>query len=238
MNSSSAKITYLVHSGFSVETAEHFLLFDYCPSMVREPSITDEFLKTKSNVYVFISHSHSDHFDPAVLQWARINPKINYIISSDVPIKNTFRQAHILSAYEAWEEPTLKVKAFGSTDAGISFLVQTDGLSVFHAGDLNWWHWKGETAEEQAYAEKNFKAEIAKLSGQKIDIAFFPVDRRLEEYYSIGAEYFAAKLHPRLLIPMHFARDFAATKAFAAKAAKIPATTVEITHKGQEIFFP
>ena len=179
MNSSSAKITYLVHSGFSVETAEHFLLFDYCPSLVREPSITDEFLKTKRNVYVFISHSHSDHFDPAVLQWARINPKINYIISSDVPIKNTFRQAHILSAYEAWEEPTLKVKAFGSTDAGISFLVQTDGLSVFHAGDLNWWNWKGETAEEQAYAEKNFKAEIAKLSGQKIDIAFFPVDRQI-----------------------------------------------------------
>ena len=35
----------------------------------------------------------------------------------------------------------VKIKAFGSTDIGISFLVSVDGVDIFHAGDLNWWHW-------------------------------------------------------------------------------------------------
>lgn len=237
MKNPRAKITYLVHSGFSVETANHYLLFDYCPSLERKPAVTSEFLKTKRNVYVFISHSHGDHFDPAVLQWGKTNPEINYVISSDVPVPSGQCKGQILSAYESWENESVKVETFGSTDEGISFLVQADGLSIFHAGDLNWWRWKGETPEEQACAERIFKEEMEKMAGRKIDIAFFPVDRRLEEYFSIGAEYFAAQFQPSLLIPMHFAKDFAATKAFAEKAAGIPATTVEITHKGQEILF-
>ena len=53
MQTGQARITYLVHSGFSVETARHFFLFDYCPSMDRTPQITAEFLRTKENIYVF-----------------------------------------------------------------------------------------------------------------------------------------------------------------------------------------
>ena len=49
------------------------------------------------------------------------------------------------------------VKAYGSTDIGISFLVKVDGLTIFHAGDLNWWHWKEDSLEEQLVAESSFK---------------------------------------------------------------------------------
>lgn len=31
-----------------------------------------------------------------------------------------------------------------STDEGVAFLVTAEGRTVFHAGDLNWWHWEGE----------------------------------------------------------------------------------------------
>ena len=234
MEKAHARITYLVHSGFSVETADHYLLFDYCPSLTREP-LTGEFMKTKKNVYVFVSHSHGDHFDPAILRWAKANPAITYVLSSDVYCDRSHVNSHVMSAYEQWTDRSLAVKTFGSTDAGISFLVKVDGLSIFHAGDLNWWKWSGETQEEQDYAERIFKAEIDKMAGEKIDVAFFPVDRRLEEHYCLGAEYFAAKLQPKLLIPMHFAKDFGATAAFAERAKKISLTTVEITHKGQVI---
>ena len=239
MELSQAKITYLVHSGFSVEIAKHFFLFDYCPSLVRDPMITSEFLKTKENIYVFVSHNHGDHFDPAIFKWAKTDPSITYVLSSDIAFDSGGLNCHIMSPYEHWIDGKVEVKTFGSTDAGLSFLVQSDGLSIFHAGDLNWWRWKGETQTEQDFAEKFFKEEIDKIVGQKIDIAFFPVDRRLEEYYSLGAEYFAAKLQPKLLIPMHFSSDFGATKAFAATAERLSLKTVEITRKGQEIlFFP
>lgn len=232
-----ARITYLFHSGFSVETASHYLLFDYCPSLSRDSVITSEFLKTKENIYVFASHSHGDHFDPAILQWSKSIPGITYVFSSDVRFDPGNINCHVMSAYERWTDRTIEIKTFGSTDAGISFLVQVDGLSIFHAGDLNWWRWKGETRTEQDYAERIFKEEIEKMAGQKIDIAFFPVDRRLEEYYSIGAEYFAAKLNPKLLIPMHFGRDYGATREFAENAGKISLATVELTHTGQEIIY-
>ncbi len=231
-----AKITYLVHSGFSLETAGRYFLFDYCPSLTREP-ITGEYLKTKEKVYVFVSHSHGDHFDPAILQWGRNNPAITYILSSDIYCDRSSINSHVMSAYEKWTDGSVEVETFGSTDAGISFLVKVDGLSVFHAGDLNWWKWSGETQAEQDYAERIFKEEIGKMAGRKIDVAFFPVDRRLEENYCLGAEYFAARLQPKLLIPMHFAKDFGATAAFAKRAGKIPLHTVEITHKGQIIEF-
>lgn len=232
-----ARITYLFHSGFSVETASHYLIFDYCPSLSRDVVMTSEFLKAKQNIYVFASHSHGDHFDPTILQWSRYNSGITYVLSSDVRFNPDNIHSHVMSAYERWTDRAIEINTFGSTDAGLSYLVKVDGLSIFHAGDLNWWRWKGETLAEQEYAEAIFKEEIDKMAGQTIDIAFFPVDRRLEEYYSIGAEYFAAKMKPKLLIPMHFGRDYGATREFSEKAKKIPQETVQITHTGQEIIF-
>lgn len=242
MNNSQAKIIYLFHSGYAVETRQHLFIFDYYqPGPARggklaDGIITADYLKTKPNVFVFVSHSHQDHYDPVIFEWAKTNPAITYILSSDIRgVKAP--HYHIMSPYEEWKQEGVLVKSFGSTDEGLSFLVQADGLSIFHAGDLNWWHWKGESKAERDRAELIFKAEMDKIGPQSIDIAFFPVDRRLEEFYSIGAEYFAAKLQPKLLLPMHFGDDFGATQAFAEKVKNSSLSTVEITHKGQEIFF-
>jgi len=245
MNTPTAKITHLFHSGYAVETAEHFLIFDYYQPVpekngnITTGMITGDYLKTKKNIYVFVSHNHADHFDPAILKWATSNPDITYILSSDVVAKTDPLHCHVLSAYEEMSTNQVTIKTFGSTDQGISFLVQVDGLTIFHAGDLNWWHWSGESLAEQTSAASAFKAEMNKMAALPlaIDIAFFPVDRRMEEFYSIGAEYFADKFKPKLLVPMHFGKDFAATQAFAEKAKTLCINTVEISHKGQEIFF-
>ncbi|HMM22138.1 MAG TPA: MBL fold metallo-hydrolase [Selenomonadales bacterium] len=232
----------MFHSGYAVETPEHFLVFDYYqPGPVRRGDLADgiitaDYLGTKAKVLVFASHNHADHYDPVILGWAAGNPAITYVLSSDIQAAAEVPRCYRMSPYEEWEQGGVRVKSFGSTDAGVSFLVQADGLSIFHAGDLNWWHWKEESQEERDWAEASFKAEIAKIEPQFIDIAFFPVDQRLEEFYSIGAEYFAAKLRPKLLLPMHFGDVFGTTKAFAAKV-KNTVPTVEITRRGQEIFF-
>ncbi|MBP2654670.1 MAG: hypothetical protein H6Q73_2239 [Firmicutes bacterium] len=243
MNNSKAKIIYLFHSGYAVETREHLFIFDYYqPGSVRggnlvDGIITNEYLKSKNNVVVFASHSHPDHYDPVILEWAKSIPAITYIFSSDIPIGVKTLHCNIMSPYEEWKQEEVLVKTFGSTDEGVSFLVQADGLSIFHAGDLNWWHWKGESKTERDRAESFFKAEIDKIAPQYIDIAFFPVDHRLEEFYCIGAEYFAAKLHPKLLLPMHFGEVFDTSKAFSERVKDSSLATIEIIHKGQEIFF-
>lgn len=239
MNQPTAKITYLFHSGFSVETSNHFFIFDYYrPASLasqKNGKITGHDLKHKANVLVFSSHSHPDHFDKEILTWDKENPDIHYILSDDIQLKNPKKNYHFIAPYHTLQAGDVKIKTFGSTDIGLSFLVKADGLSLFHAGDLNWWHWKGESQPEQEIAGRAFKTEMEKLSGQQIDVAFFPVDRRLEEFYSLGAEYFADKMKPKLLIPMHFGTDFAATESFAAKAAGQPFNTVIIRHLGQKI---
>lgn len=242
-----AKITHLFHSGYAVETENHYLIFDYyqphavAGQNIRNGIITGDYLKNKKNVVVFVSHNHHDHFDPAILEWANTNPDITYILSSDVQTNTQQLTAHVLSAYEECTLGSLQIRTFGSTDQGISFLLQVDGLWIFHAGDLNWWHWSGESIAEQNIAKTAFHQEMEKLSEGfpqvEIDIAFFPVDRRMEEFYSLGAEFFASKFKPKLLVPMHFGTDFAATQAFASKAKELSITTVEISHQGQEIFF-
>jgi L-ascorbate metabolism protein UlaG (beta-lactamase superfamily) len=243
MNNPKTKIIYLFHSGYAVETVEHLFIFDYYqPGAARgnnlaDGIITTEYLKSKTNVFVFASHNHPDHYDPVILEWAKSIPTITYILSSDIPSGGKTPLCNIMSPYEEWKREGVLVKSFGSTDEGVSFLVQADGLSIFHAGDLNWWHWKGESKTERDRAESLFKAEIDKIVPQSIDIAFFPVDQRLEEFYCIGAEYFNAKLHPKLLLPMHFGDAFDTTKAFVGKVKNSSLATVEITHRGQEIFF-
>ena len=237
MNHGQARITYLNHSGFSVQTASRFFVFDYCPSMDRPSQIKADILQQNDRIYVFASHSHGDHFDPAIFRWQEANPQITYVLSDDISPSFKPNRLHRMGPYESWQDGEMTVLSFGSTDAGISFLVKVDGLSIFHAGDLNWWRWSGESQAEQDYADQFFLSEMEKLAGQPVDIAFFPVDRRLGENYALGAEYFAAKMKPRLLVPMHFGSDFAATQAFLQQVQNTAIKTVEITRKGQVIKF-
>jgi len=245
VNSLTVTITHLFHSGYAVETADHFLIFDYYQpftgkkNTIEEGIITSDYLKTKKNILVFVSHNHGDHFDPTILEWATDNPAITYIFSSDVQTNTASLVHHTLSAYETLTLGQVVIQTFGSTDQGISFFVKIDGVTIFHAGDLNWWHWSGESPEEQLKAAAAFKAEMEKIITKdlEIDIAFFPVDRRMEEFYSLGVEYFAEKLRPKLLVPMHFGTDFAITEAWAKKAELLSIPTVTIHHLGQKLFF-
>lgn len=98
-----------------------------------------------------------------------------------------------------------KITQFGSTDEGGSFLVETDGLKIFHAGDLNWWHWLGDTDENNAEAKANFEREMKHLVGRTFDITFFPVDARLEGAREWGVKAFLKDVSvTKCLIPMHY----------------------------------
>lgn len=235
-----AKINYIYHSGFTIKTENHFLIFDYYKEPIENNRqsmlLSPENIKEMKNVYVFSSHSHEDHFNPKILEWENYNSNIQYILSSDIKADKNKSNYNIIEEGQEKVIGDVYIKAYGSTDIGISFLVKVDGLTIFHAGDLNWWHWKDDSIDEQKVAETSFKAHIEKLKEEKsIDIAFFPVDPRLQEFYYIGGEYFAKEIQPSLLIPMHFGDVVDITKKFASRMKKINIKAVEIDASGQEI---
>jgi L-ascorbate metabolism protein UlaG (beta-lactamase superfamily) len=81
-------------------------------------------------------------------------------------------------------------------------------LKLYHAGDLNWWHWAGEPDNENEAMAAAYKAEIDKLRGETFDIAFVPVDPRLGKEYLWGLDYFMRRAAARAVFPMHLGNHY------------------------------
>ena len=197
------RIVYLQHSGFIVETQQHLLIFDYYQDPTNS---TLPLLKGGKKIIVFCSHSHGDHFNTQIRVWKDLVS--TYYLSADILKAGglagvNLSQCVYLNPYEQREDSGLKVTTYGSTDAGVSFFVEVDGWHIFHAGDLNWWHWKGDTDENNRLAAEGFHKEMEHLAGLTFDVAFFPVDSRLEEYRALGVEEFCLKTEVRQLVTMH-----------------------------------
>lgn len=208
-------IHYLFNSGFLVKTDRHFFLFDYYldtpqNGTLAQGVIRPEILKEKDAV-VFISHRHYDHYNPAVFTWQEQVPGIRYIVSDD--IQNAASKALLIHPGETVTQPDFSVKALKSTDEGSAFLIKTEGLTIYHAGDLNWWHWNGETEEYNREMARQYKQQIDLLRGESIDLAFIPMDPRLEDKYLLGIDYFMKTVGAKLVIPMHFSNDLSAFDA-------------------------
>lgn len=242
MSINKAYITHLFHSSFLIEINNNLLVFDYFDYashyIINSSKIlTPEFFSDKQNVYVFVSHSHKDHYDPLIFKWQEANPKINYILSNDIKIENKKPNYYIVDKYESFSIDNIKISTFGSTDLGVSYLIKVDGITIFHAGDLNWWCWKNDTIEAQQKEEKDFKKELDKIKEKKIDIAFFPVDPRLDENYYLGGEYFAKTIIPKLLVPMHFSDKFYIPKKFKKKIQHLDVKVADITERKRNFIY-
>ena len=199
-------VTHYYHSGFSVACDDSILIFDYWlgedEELAEEYRLTPAELEQYRHIFVFISHDHPDHLDPVVFTWKDL-PGIQYIVSSDMPVGTRGRRMAPGDTLRFSEE--VEVTAFDSTDLGVSFLVDFRGLMVFHAGDLNFWHWRDEsTMKEIEEADTEFRRAIAPICGRPVDLAFFPLDPRQGTMFEAGANFFILSVKPRILIPMHY----------------------------------
>jgi len=199
-------VTHYYHSGFSVSHEDTLLVFDYWRGeegeLTAELQLSEAELLTYKQVFVFISHEHVDHMDPIVFTWRNLG-HVQYIVSSDMPVGT--RGKRMAPGDELQLSESLQVKAFDSTDLGVSFLADFDGVRFFHAGDLNFWHWRDEsTKQEVEEAEDEYRKALEKIRGETVDVAFFPVDPRQGSMFEAGADSFILSIKPRLLIPMHY----------------------------------
>ena len=203
------KAWYLDHSGFAVETGEYFLIFDYYRDEPKGGGLADGVIDPAAlrgkRVVAFVSHGHHDHFNRAIFGWQRALPDIRYVLSEGV--RPDGGDAIRLGPGQSAELGELRVRTLPSTDEGVAFLVRRGEDCVYHAGDLNWWHWNGESADYNREMAQNYAAYLKPLEGERIDLAFVPVDPRLEDKYFWGLDYFMRTVGAARVAPMHFWGD-------------------------------
>lgn len=231
-------VTYYHHSGFSVASGDILLVFDYWTGTKTQPlhesqRITPDQLARFSEVYVFVSHDHVDHYDEVIYGWEQYVP-VTYIVADDMAAG--VRGRRMGKGGVITFSDRVRVQAFGSTDAGVSYLVELDGVKFFHAGDLNFWHWREvSTARQIETADEDFRSEMADIPSDVIDVSFFPVDPRMGLHFDAGANFFMLAAKPRLLIPMHFWNRTDVILEFARRSRSRETEIVPMTAQGQRI---
>lgn len=233
------EIDYLYHSGVAVRIGGNLLVFDYYRHMVgkgmEESCIGERELRSAQRVYAFVSHHHSDHYNRIIYDWAAVNPNITYVLDADVP--GAPEGAVHLSRGGEWDDGFLHVRAYGSTDIGVSFHVQCGGTSLFHAGDLNCWHWQDDGDARYAKVMRDWfdrEMRFIRHSISHIDYAFFPVDKRMGSGFEEGPDKFIETMKPAVFIPIHFV-DFADTKAYAERMKSGGTRVLTVEHPGQRL---
>ena len=120
-----------------------------------------------------------------------------------------------------WEDENLKVSATGSNDSGVSWIVETEGKTIFHAGDLCNWYARflvdgtpeGEIFSEEfdqyinpVAEEKQFLGELKDIRKitDSFDLVMFPVDGRIGNGYTLGGRQFIERFKVGMFVPMHF----------------------------------
>lgn len=194
------KVTYIGHSGFSVEMEDAVFLFDYYQGKLPE-------CDHNKKLFVFASHAHYDHYQKAIFQFREQFPQVFYILSDDI---RTIERDHVwfLGAGQELELEECRIRTLRSTDEGVAFLIDYHGKKIYHAGDLNGWYWEEEGDAYIAEMRRNYEREIDRLSGERIDVAFVPVDPRLERQYCQGLDYFMRRTETKIVFPMHFWGDY------------------------------
>jgi ankyrin repeat protein len=222
-----ATVWYLGGSGWAIKTQNHLLVFDYVedPRSARpdHPCLTAGYIDTtelkNQPLTVFSTHSHGDHFNPSIFTWRQTNPATSYVLCF-APAGVTERYTYIPVNGEA-EVDGMNIYVNKSTDSGGGYLVEVDGLVIFHMGD----HANGEDALSEAYTKE---IDLIAEKNKDIDIIFGPIrgcGLGTPDQVKAGTYYTLEKLHPALFVPMHIGTYSFEYKAFVDKAKEAGLST-------------
>ena len=258
-------LTYIFHSGFVLETEQSILVFDYW----MDPSgVMDGVLRSEKPMYVFSSHFHEDHFTKDIFEWKKLREGITYILSKDIykHRRASKEDADVwLAKGGMWSDDTISVWALGSTDSGVSWIVETEGHRIFHAGDLNNWYAKflsDDNPDQERYSfemeevfnpiahEKQFLGELKDIRkvADSFDVVMFPIDGRVgrsssarllpegrKNGYTLGGRQFIERFKVGLFVPMHFTTGFQSSWRMKEFTDEKDITFWEINREGETI---
>lgn len=190
------KVYPIYHSGFFVELKKHYLLFDYYKGEI-------PLLDNEKPLYVFVSHNHYDHYNPHIEEVTQYYKNRKFIVNGVHNGKYIYADADKEILVDDVNIMTLE-----STDEGVAFLVETESKTIYHAGDLHLWYWDDDTKEERQDMHDKYMAEIEKLKGRNIDVAFLVLDsRQSDDYAMLGLDIFSKLTNTKAIFPMHYSHD-------------------------------
>ena len=198
------KVTYLNHSGILVELKNRYCIFDYYRGEL-------PLLDRDKEVIVFCSHAHEDHYNPLIFELLD-ERRMCYqaVLANDISdekrlSKIKYRFVEPDKCYQF--DGGIQVETLLSNDSGVAFIVSSDEGTIYHSGDLNDWYWEGEPEEDNLELRTIYHAEIGKIKGRHFDVAFVPLDPRLEVHYADGLLYFLENVDCDAVYPIHYWGD-------------------------------
>lgn len=229
------KATYLHHSSFAIFGESANLLIDYFDHK-DFPELPKELFDGKP-LYVLSSHGHHDHFSRKLLEFPeKYGAKLIFAKHTALAAGRTDVPFTVLDSGDHYDDGTLKIDAYGSTDEGISFFIELDKKRIFHAGDLNNWHWQEEsTKEEIDEAAEWYHRELAAIvkDHPEMDVVFFAVDPRMVKDIGRGAKEFLDAISCKVFVPMHFWGDFDAANAFEPEVTSRGVKFIPLHHTAE-----
>ncbi len=238
-------VTYVYHSCCAIEFDEFSVIIDYYEDTTKDGEagwVANHLLQKETPLYVLCTHSHKDHFNEEVLSWCRNKENITYVFSKEVADTlhgiTSLKDNKIvyLDKLQHYKDHHIKIKAYGSTDAGASFYIEHKGAKIFHAGDLNNWHWNEEVPKDESFVYENqYICELELLSEEvsEVDIAMFPLDPRLGKDFMRGGEQFINKVKTHNLLPLHFGGNYELIQQFDPIARKAGTRLLGLKQRGQ-----
>ncbi len=207
------KIRFIFHSAWLVEHPEGYFLFDYYHGELPP-------LDKDKPLYILASHQHYDHFSPVIFQLMKRYPKSVYILSDDISADLVAE-----ATKEMEEAPRLffvhpgsrlelgkkvRVDALPSTDIGVSYLVSFGEEAVFHAGDLNDWHWSNVPRSKNEEMQAEYLSALEELKKLlfadrpvRLTAAFIAMDPVLGEGCFQGPAELLEQVPAEHVFPMH-----------------------------------
>ena len=210
VNKSHLSGIYLGHSGFFIESKSASMIFDW-----REGNLPE--IDSKKPLYIFISHVHNDHFNRDVFKLVDKYPHVEIFLGYDnnYPELNDYfdqlpnKVADVLSRFSGEQklfsdDGKMEINTLRSTDEGVAFIVNIDGKTLYHAGDLFLMQvmdkekfmqmssmailsgsYMGDYEDYLKNSKREFIEYTEPLRGKTIDYAMIPLDPRV---YTVAEE--------------------------------------------------
>lgn len=192
-------ITYIFHSCYIVETSNYILVFDYFKGTL--PSFNNH-----KKIIFLVSHIHKDHFNKVIFEYAKEYSNVSYIIDKAVNLEDNVEGIKVEGNCE-YDYQGMHIQTLTSTDEGVAFYIEVDGYKLYHAGDLNWWHWEGESKADNDWHAYAFHIQIEALKEKNLDVAFIPLDPRQDQNAWWGFLDVLNACEIKHVFPMHFGKN-------------------------------
>jgi len=184
-----AIIWYLGSCGWAIKTKNHFLIFDYWEygRKPTEPSLLNGHINPGDiedlNVYVFVTHSHIDHYDPIIYEWKKTIKNIKYIFgwkADDDP-----EHLYMIGPRAVEKVDDIEIFTINSHHVDVpevAYLIKVEGITIYFNGDYN-----GKIHEDIRYLS---------TKSDKIDLAF-------SEGGASVTSHLIESMKPIMWFPMH-----------------------------------